>query len=159
VASRAFQKIVVALVFSVPLVVTADVYAAEIGIQIGPVTTETVATRGYAAWSATPWLSLEAGALVVPDGAIIDVTPMFHTTGTLFVGAGIGFGYNFVNNTVQSEGAIFHDVLGLGYKMTERSSLLVHVQHWSNGGRYNPAFGTTTNGGYTAVTFGVAYRF
>jgi hypothetical protein len=154
-----FRRTIVALATFAALALSADAYAAEIGIEIGPVTAETIATRGYAAWNATRWLALEAGVLVVPNGTIVDVTPMFHTPGTFFVGAGIGFGYNFVDNTIQSEGAIFHDVLGLGYKMTERCSLLVHVQHWSNGGHDNPTFGTTANGGYTAVTFGITYRF
>jgi Lipid A 3-O-deacylase (PagL) len=131
---------------------------AEIGVQAGPITTEQFGARGYAGWNATSWLNVEAGVLIVHEGAIFDVTPMFHSTGAFFVGAGIGYGYNNVQNDRQSEGSIFHDVFEVGYKATPRVTLRWDVQHWSNGGHYNPAFGTPANGGYTAFTFGVTYR-
>lgn len=137
----------------------APLRAAEVGIQIGPEPVEKVATRGYAGWNVTPWFTLQAGALVVHQGVIPDVTPVFHTTGPLFGEIGVGFGDNRIDNGRQINGAIFHDIVGLGYVMTQRSSALVNVQHWSNGWPHNPVFGFAPNGGYTALTLGIAYRF
>jgi hypothetical protein len=154
-----FQKTLIGFVIAALVGLAAESHAAEVGLQGGPITTEHVALRGYGAWNVTSWLDVEAGALVVPEGAIFDITPMFHSPSRFFVGAGIGWGYNLVQNDRQSEGAIFHDVFEVGYRATERSTLRWDVQHWSNGGHYNPAFGTQANGGYTALTIGVSYRF
>jgi hypothetical protein len=150
---------VVALAILVTMARPARLCAAEFGLQFGPEPAETIATRCYAALDVTPWLSLQAGALIVHQGAIPDVTPMFHTTGPIFASIGVGFGDNQVDNGRQTKGAIFHDVVGLGYTMTEHAAALFNVQHWSNGWPHNPVFGVSPNGGYTAVTLGLAYRF
>ena len=154
-----FQRTFIGFAIAAFVGLSVESRAAEVGVQVGPITTEHVALRGYGAWNATSWLDVEGGALVVHEGAIFDITPMFHSTGSFFVGAGIGWGYNVVQNDRQSEGAIFHDVFEVGYRTTQRVTLRWDVQHWSNGGHYNPAFGSPANGGYTALTFGVAYRF
>jgi hypothetical protein len=83
---------------------------------------------------------------------------MFHSTGRLFAAVGIGLGYNAVQNQRQSKGAIFHDVIGGGYRISKTFSLTGNVQHWSTGGRYNPLFGSHANRGYTALMFGVTQR-
>jgi hypothetical protein len=149
---------VVALLAVAVLVMAADVQGAGVGVQLGPIVPEGVAIRGYAAWSASNRLQIESGALVVRQGAILDVTPMFHTTRPLFAALGIGLGYNAVQNPRQSKGAIFHDVIGGGYTLSKAFTLTCNVQHWSNGGKYNPAFGSKANRGYTAIMFGMTER-
>ncbi len=131
--------------------------AAGVGVELGPITTEGMAVRGYALWQIRPILAVEPGALVVRQGVVIDVTPMLRTTGPLFVSAGVGFGYNSVDNVKQSRGAIFHDVLGAGYTASQRVTLRCEMQHWSNGGPRNPVFGTHVNRGYTALLLGMTY--
>jgi len=133
--------------------------AAELGIQSGPEPIEKIATRGYAGWDVTRWLTLQAGVLVVHQGVIPDVTPMFHMTGPLFADIGVGFGDNRIGNVRQIKGAIFHDVAGMGYTMNSHASALLDVQHWSNGWPRNPVFGFAPNGGYTTLTLGLQYRF
>jgi hypothetical protein len=148
----------VALLAIAVLGLAADVQGAGVGVQLGPIVPEGVAIRGYAAWGARDRLSIESGALVVRQGAIVDVTPMFHTSGRLFGALGIGLGYNAVQNPRQSKGAIFHDVIGGGYTVSKAFALTCNVQHWSNGGKYNPAFGSKANRGYTAIMFGITQR-
>lgn len=149
---------VVGLVTIAVLVLATDVQGAGVGVQLGPIVPEAVAIRGYAVWNAGDRLIVEAGTLVVRDGAIPDVTPMFHSAGRLFAAAGIGLGYNAVQNQRQSKGAIFHDVIGGGYRISTAFALTCNLQHWSNGGRFNPAFGSHANRGYTALMFGIMQR-
>src|SRR5262245_16487212 len=89
-----FHRALIGFVIGAVVGLAAESQAAEVGVQGGPITTEHVAFRGFGAWNVTSWLDIEAGALVVPEGAIFDVTPMFHSTSRFFVGAGIGWGYN-----------------------------------------------------------------
>lgn len=140
------------------LALATDVQGAGVGVQLGPIVPEDIAIRGYAGWNAGDRLSIESGALVVRHGAILDLTPMFHSAGRLFAAAGIGLGYNAVQNQRQSKGAIFHDVIGGGYRISNAFVLTCNLQHWSNGGKYNPIFGSHANRGYTALLFGMTQR-
>lgn len=150
---------VVGLITIAVLVLATDVQGAGVGVQLGPIApAEGAAVRGYALWNAGDRLTLESGGLLVRQGAILDITPMFHSTGRLFAAVGIGVGYNAVQNQKQSRGAIFHDVIGGGYGISKGFSFTCNVQHWSNGGKYNPLFGTHANRGYTALMFGMTER-
>jgi hypothetical protein len=148
----------VGLVTIAVLLLVIDVRGAGVGVQLGPIAPEGVAIRGHAVWNARNWLAIDSGALGVRQGAILDVTPMFHSAGRLFGAAGIGVGYNWVQNPRQSQGAIFHDVIGGGYRISNAFVLTCDVQHWSNGGIHNPLFGSHANRGYTALMFGMTHR-
>jgi hypothetical protein len=156
--SRIHSLAVVGLVTIAVLVLASNVQGAGVGVQLGPIVPESIAIRGYAVWNTGARLAVESGALVVRQGAILDVTPMFHSSGRLFAAAGIGVAYNAIQNQRQSKGAIFHDVIGGGYNISKAFAVTCHVQHWSNGGRYNPLFGTHFNRGYTALMFGMTQR-
>jgi hypothetical protein len=127
-------------------------------VQLGPIAPERIAIRGEAVWDVQHWLSLQSGVLAVRQGAIVDITPMFHSAGHVFAAAGIGIGYNVIDDSRQSKGAIFHDVIGGGYRVSTAVTLTCDVQHWSNGGIYNPVFGSRANRGYTALMFGISRR-
>jgi hypothetical protein len=133
--------------------------AADLGMQLGPVAPEGIAVRGHAVWNAHDWLDIQAGVFAAPHGVIPDLTPIFHSPGRhLFIAAGVGIGYNGVHDSRQSKGAIFHDVIGGGYKVSTAVTVTCDLQHWSNGGIYNPVFGTHANRGYTALMFGMTRR-
>ena len=133
--------------------------AAEVEIEAGAMTTAGAAVRVAVPITVKPWLSVEAGILGAKGGAIADLTPMLRTTGRLFVEAGIGIGYNAINDPSQAQGAIFRDVVGVGYKVTQNVTLNLRAVHYSNGGSYNPLFGTTNNAGYTGAFLGAGFKF
>jgi len=104
------------------------------------------------------WLTVETGALMTNGGSIVDVTPMARLISigkNASIEAGIGLGDNFINNNSgQSQGLIFRDVIRFNYKQ-----YFVEGAHYSNGGKLNPVFGTSDNGGYSYLMGGVRFKF
>jgi len=103
------------------------------------------------------WLTVETGALMTNGGGIMDVTPMarlISISKNASIEAGIGLGGNFINNSGQSQGLIFRDVIRFNYKQ-----YFVEGAHYSNGGKFNPVFGTSDNGGYSYLMGGVRFKF
>lgn len=147
------------LVAAVMLLVACTCSAFEIGGQVGAMNSEGFVTRGDVSWEVKSWLDIEAGLLTSRNGAIVDVTPMLHTNGRLFVHAGIGLAYNAINNSTQSQGLIFRDVIGVGYKVTDAITITLDAFHYSNGGKLNPVFGSDNNQGYSGGFLGAAWKF
>lgn len=110
-----------------------------------------------------PYLRIEAGALAAKGGYIIDVTPMLcagpNKLPKLYGCLGVGLGYNVIKDPNQAQGAIFHDVLRLGYQLNDNVGLVLDATHYSNGGSYNPIFGTANNAGFTYIFAGSVIKF
>lgn len=103
------------------------------------------------------WLNTEVGVMGTKNGGIVDVTPMWHIASIgkdAWVEAGIGIGDNFINDPKQAQGLILHDLVRVGYK-----NFFVEGVHYSNGGSFNPLFGTHNNGGFTYFMGGVMFNF
>jgi hypothetical protein len=131
--------------------------AGELGLDVGP-----SSLRPHIAISAKPWLDMEGGVLLQLGGAVYDVTPMLHTTGRLYLEGGVGLAYTRDANQatrLQAPGLMFHDVVGVGYKISDKWLVGLRAEHWSNGGTCNPAFGRQPNGGYTYGMLRLGYRF
>lgn len=124
------------------------------GLSANSPIAERVGLRFPTKWS---WLNTEVGVLGTKGGGIVDVTPMFHLFSIGkdgWVEAGVGLGDNFINDSKQSQGLIFHDVIRVGYKQ-----FFVEGAHYSNGGSFNPLFGTPNNSGYSYVMAGAVIHF
>lgn len=105
-------------------------------------------------WS---WLNAEVGIMGTKGGGIVDVTPMFRVASIGkdgWIEGGIGLGDNFINDPKQTQGLIFRDIVRFGYK-----NYFVEAVHYSNGGSYNPLFGTNNNSGFTYLMGGVMFKF
>jgi len=141
------------------LLIAVPAHALDGSVQIGPVTSQGVSERLAVSRQIRSWLNVSVGLLVTSGGPILDVTPMIQTPGRLFSHAGIGLGYNGVHSPEQSQGVIFREVAGVGYKVTQNVTVTVDVVHYSNGGAYNPIFGTDRNQGYSGVLLGIGQKF
>lgn len=81
-----------------------------------------------------------------------DFTPMLTAGKKWYVEGGIGLAAQSAENLggrQQSGTLLFHDVVGVGYHFSNKWSAGIRIEHYSNGGSFNPLFGTSTNGGYT----------
>ena len=150
---------------AVSLAIATSAFADEgLLVEAGPsIQSQSAAGRVALYGDIAPYVRIEGGVMATSGGYIADVTPMlcagvekFHN----FYGCiGVGLGYDAVKNPNQSQGAIFHDVLRFGYQVSDKVGVVLDATHYSNGGSYNPVFGTKNNGGMSYFMLGVTYKF
>ena len=151
---------------AVSLAIATSAFADEgILVEAGPSIQQGLSPAGCVALygDLAPYLRIEGGVMATSGGYIADVTPMLcagqNKLPKLYGCLGVGLAYNAVKDPNQSQGAIFHDVLRLGYQMTDKVGVVMDATHYSNGGSYNPVFGTKNNGGMSYFMLGVTYKF
>ncbi len=148
------------------LSIAASAFADEgLLIEAGPSIQQGQAAAGRVALygDLAPYLRIEGGVMATSGGYIADITPMLcagpNKLPKLYGCLGVGLGYDAVKDPNQAQGAIFHDVLRFGYNVTDKIGVVLDATHYSNGGSYNPVFGTKKNDGMSYIMLGVSYKF